>query len=71
MSQPDIYKYELYNDECLKFSQLSRDDSGDEYEGYSFTECRSKKTIFTKWLYERGITGAAKLTVSEWLWRNE
>ena len=53
MSKPDIYRYELYNDKCLKFTQLSRDDSGDEYEGYSFTECRSKKTIFTKWLYER------------------
>ena len=44
--QPDIYQYEFYNNNtCLKFDQISRDPSGDEYDGYSFTECRFKDDI--------------------------
>lgn len=41
-SQPDIYEYEFYSKDCIKYNLLSRVESGDVQEGYSFTECRSK-----------------------------
>lgn len=39
-STPFVYELEWLDDNCIKMKSIKRDPSGDEYEGYTFSECR-------------------------------
>lgn len=41
-STPFVYELEWLGENCIKMKSIKRDVNGDEYEGYSFSECRKK-----------------------------
>ena len=39
-SQPFVYEVEWLDQNCIEMKSIKRDPNGDEYEGYTFSECR-------------------------------